>query len=1236
MTSKLTWLHISDIHFLPNKEWRDSQARDSLLEYLEEVFKGAPSLLPDMVFCTGDIAYGETGKDPLTEQYEQARSFFDQLLVVCGKDGTPLVKERLFVVPGNHDINRKIVNSDAQATLTLWAKEGASNHAEEINQRFQDRPNEFLDAIKRLDEYGQFIRDYLPHQVDEDGRHCFANIVDIEGLKVGVAGFNSAWSCAGPEDDRTVWLAAEWQFNTARTRLKEADLRIGLIHHPVDWLNSADRDVATKRISTDFHFWLHGHAHNAWVTPTQSHITIAAGAVGADTSEEFGVNLVRLDLQQQNGGVELHKRSSGEASWTIAAVGKHAPRGIWQLDPLPQGLCENVNSPVAPSSTPANINEKRTIKLFGREALLKEATDKLNRVPFLLIYGLRGNGKTSLIEELEKSPPLLGKELARITALPSTNVGDLFRQIAVLLGESAEFPQPPKGSVSEVAEEIRQRYPNPRPSWVWIDRAHHLIGPQGFYDKECYTLLLGLQAALGTKWHWLLELRERPPQRLLGQHGDECEVPGLTKNSLAECLSDSAPAGRDQDWLYKGDQLKRIYNLLGGGHGSQAHPQAIQLLIEVARGHDETPLEVLQRHLGDFEEGIEKALLGDLYSNVLSEHEQKMLQALALYRAAIPHDHADGLERDLAVPGAWDGLDRRCLLSANADHSSFFLHNFISSWVRSRHLGYAGHEEEVEYLTAIPDELPADTQSLHKTIAGCWLTQLGGSRRATNLNISRALEVFHHLLSAGDGGRLQEIAVELLTGNLAWARQHMKRRNEYLHKINAPTIKLREVLEYRAVLDPNDHAVQRFLGQCWQKEEGRGSDRALHSFERACLLRRDFPPYWADLGKTLLARGCDGASDFLTRLELLEQECPIAINDHVRAIQADCLKLIGDEGGAAALRMEQIHARSRHAAFYSCEANARLAAGDSTGALDILDLAEKNGVTNDHTLSIRATVLQQTDPKQAAALRLEQIHAGSNHAAIYGNEAHARLTAGDPTGALDILDLAEKNGAVNDYTMGIRATVLQQTDPKQATALRLQKIHAGSCDAIFYVAEANARLAEGDPTGALEILDLAERNGAVNDYTMAIRIMVLQQTDPKKAAALRLEMIHAGSCDAVFYNDEANARLAAGDPTGALEILDLAEKNGAATDYTMAIRATVLQKNDPKQATELRMEKIKAGSHNCAFYVDEANARLAAGDPTGALEIIDLADKNGLTSNYTRSIRKKVLKKIGHKARRAQ
>jgi predicted MPP superfamily phosphohydrolase len=229
MRDKLTWLHISDIHFLAQNEWRDSATRASLLSYLKSTFDNDSSLKPDLIFCTGDIAFGEVSSASMSNQYIQAKDFFDELLGICGSNG-PLPKNRLYVVPGNHDVNRKTVNSFAQRTLTSMAID-AAKHVEEINQAFNNNTNEIRDTIKRLDEYSNFVSEYLPHQQDSEGRHHYARVVDIDGMKIGVAGFNSAWSCSGNEDDRHIWLAAKWQFNAANQALAHADIRVGLVHH---------------------------------------------------------------------------------------------------------------------------------------------------------------------------------------------------------------------------------------------------------------------------------------------------------------------------------------------------------------------------------------------------------------------------------------------------------------------------------------------------------------------------------------------------------------------------------------------------------------------------------------------------------------------------------------------------------------------------------------------------------------------------------------------------------------------------------------------------------------------------------------------------------------------------------------------------------------------------------------------------------------------------------------------
>ena len=101
MRTYLNWLHISDIHFHAKTEWRDSHVRTLLLSFLKNELENKDALKPDLIFCTGDIAFGEADSDSLDEQYAKSIAFFDELRAVCGRNGNSLSIERLFVVPCN-------------------------------------------------------------------------------------------------------------------------------------------------------------------------------------------------------------------------------------------------------------------------------------------------------------------------------------------------------------------------------------------------------------------------------------------------------------------------------------------------------------------------------------------------------------------------------------------------------------------------------------------------------------------------------------------------------------------------------------------------------------------------------------------------------------------------------------------------------------------------------------------------------------------------------------------------------------------------------------------------------------------------------------------------------------------------------------------------------------------------------------------------------------------------------
>src|SRR4051812_45113025 len=92
--SPITWLHISDFHVRSGDPYDRDVVLQALVKSVADYHERGRS--PDLIFATGDIAH--SGK---RQEYELAEKFFDDLLRAVGLD-----KSRLFVIPGNHDVDR--------------------------------------------------------------------------------------------------------------------------------------------------------------------------------------------------------------------------------------------------------------------------------------------------------------------------------------------------------------------------------------------------------------------------------------------------------------------------------------------------------------------------------------------------------------------------------------------------------------------------------------------------------------------------------------------------------------------------------------------------------------------------------------------------------------------------------------------------------------------------------------------------------------------------------------------------------------------------------------------------------------------------------------------------------------------------------------------------------------------------------------------------------------------------
>jgi predicted phosphodiesterase len=314
--STSTWLHLSDLHFTATTESEIFNQKIVLNALWRDIATQiARGLQPDFVVFTGDVAYH--GKD---SEYKLAcEGFFDPLLHVTG-----LEKDRLFVVPGNHDVDWEAIDP-----LVARGMQSLRDDRDRINQFLsseQDRSYFF----RKFHAYAAFINNYFENALCfSDMEYFYTRIFEVHKRKLAVIGLNSPWMSAcvrttsGKVRDRGQLLIGERQLVEALDRTNQADLRIALLHHPLDWLDGGERFDIEKRLNANCDFVLHGHWHVPQVNVIQSMagqaVYIPAGSVYANRSYTNSYNFVQLDFDSREARVYLRRYNDSGPSgpeWT--------------------------------------------------------------------------------------------------------------------------------------------------------------------------------------------------------------------------------------------------------------------------------------------------------------------------------------------------------------------------------------------------------------------------------------------------------------------------------------------------------------------------------------------------------------------------------------------------------------------------------------------------------------------------------------------------------------------------------------------------------------------------------------------------------------------------------------------------------------------------------------------------------------------------------------------------------
>ncbi|MEH2612216.1 metallophosphoesterase family protein [Bradyrhizobium sp. AZCC 1693] len=257
--SRVAWLHISDWHQgLPDLD------RSVLLQGMLEDIRARSSFDPelsdiDLVVFSGDVAFSGSASE-----YAAAKtSLIDPIRSLIGERATFVFS------PGNHDLERDKISEiplDWEKLLSSKAPE----RQRQLGDLLYDRKKSPM-MLSPFQSFYHFSKDNGWSYPDGDLVHSL--ILDRGSNKLGIATINTAVCCGrhairakGEAADHPYWdygtlAITERQLRDAMARLRHADFKILVMHHPLSWVHEDEQAILEQLISSNFDLVLYGHEH---------------------------------------------------------------------------------------------------------------------------------------------------------------------------------------------------------------------------------------------------------------------------------------------------------------------------------------------------------------------------------------------------------------------------------------------------------------------------------------------------------------------------------------------------------------------------------------------------------------------------------------------------------------------------------------------------------------------------------------------------------------------------------------------------------------------------------------------------------------------------------------------------------------------------------------------------------------------------------------------------------------
>ncbi|WP_216726456.1 metallophosphoesterase [Hymenobacter siberiensis] len=297
---KLRIVHISDIHLSATNLVDFKQYYlDALLNDLEHLNSEKRI---DIVCLTGDLL------DKGGSSFQVAGNKYDYFIENFWKPISSKLQindDRLFIIPGNHDLDEGLIDEYMESGLAAKLKT-----IEAVNgfvTKYQD--TEYV-AIERQKEYKEFERAFYKGRTESyvsNFESC--HVIEVEGKRIGLACLNTSWRCYSKQiHDGLVMGPIQVTNASAYFKEKACDFVIGMMHHPIDFISSVDRDdVLSKLRNSNYDIMLFGHTHDGttqYQTGNNGNVFISTARTGfnnpRETHDKYKSGYTIIDIDDLN------------------------------------------------------------------------------------------------------------------------------------------------------------------------------------------------------------------------------------------------------------------------------------------------------------------------------------------------------------------------------------------------------------------------------------------------------------------------------------------------------------------------------------------------------------------------------------------------------------------------------------------------------------------------------------------------------------------------------------------------------------------------------------------------------------------------------------------------------------------------------------------------------------------------------------------------------------------------